>query len=107
MILQSSLPNANSLLLCFYELFFERNYWRSLHNFQFSDEFSLYYYYYFFKLVCNFVFPSVPFFCGSVSLVFLESFCFFLRLRTLFASEVPVMMPQAGYRLFPGLESSH
>ena len=37
----------------------------------------------------------------------LESFCFFLRLRTLFIGGVLVKRLQAGYRVFPGLESSH
>ena len=98
-ILQSSLPIANFFLLCFYELFFERNYQRSLTTYNFLVSF------FFFQTSLH---PLLCFlWLCLLGIIWLEKFCFFLRLRTSFTSGVSVIMLQAGYKVFVGLESSH
>ena len=58
---RSSLPITIFFLLCFYELFFQKNFRRPLDNFQFSGE--LYFILFFKKLIC------VAFFVFFVALI--------------------------------------
>ena len=99
LLFHSSLPTAISFPLCFGKPFFHRNHRRSLDSFYFFDEF---FHFLFFKspfvffcfCFCLFLFF---FFCFFLFLCLLsgfglESLCFFLRVRSSFASGVLVIM---------------
>ena len=92
--------------------FASRNHWRSLDSFHFSDEFFHFLFVsplfcFIFCFFLFFLFFFVFLWLCLLSSIGLESFCFFLRVRTSFSSEVLVMMLQAMCGVFLGLETSH